>query len=235
MKRILILAILLLAAGIAHAQDITGDWQGTLNAGAAELRLVLHITKAADGSLKATLDSVDQGANGIPVNSVTLKDSKLNLEVQAVNGTYEGKVSADGKTISGTWSQGSSLPLDFKRGALSTKKEHKPAKPSDIDGAWMGSLDLGAAKLRVVFHVVNTEDGLITTMDSPDQGQSGVPTSSTTRDGASLKIELKAIGAVFQGKIAADLQSIDGNFTQLGATHPLLLKKVKDKAALQRD
>src|SRR5579863_3109421 len=67
MKRVLILT-LLLAASFAHTQDIAGDWQGTLSAGGTELRLVLHITKSSDGSLKATLDSIDQpGANGIPV------------------------------------------------------------------------------------------------------------------------------------------------------------------------
>ncbi len=113
MKRILTLLTLTMAATFAHAQDIAGDWQGTLDTGMGQLRLVLHITKAVDNSLKATLDSVDQAANGIPVNSVTLKDSKLNLDVTAVHGTYEGKVSADAKTISGTWSQGKPLPLEF--------------------------------------------------------------------------------------------------------------------------
>ncbi len=236
MKRILIFATLLLSPllGPAHAQDISGDWQGTLSAGGAELRLVLHLTKSADGSLTATLDSVDQNANGIPVNSVTLKESRLNLDIEALHGTYEGKVAADGKSISGTWSQGSSLPLVFKRaGAAALKTEHKPAKPSDIDGAWLGSLDLGAFKLRVVFHIANTEDGLITTMDSPDQGVKGQPTTSTARNGASLKIEIKAVGGEFEGKIAADLQSIDGTFTQLGAPHSLLLKRVKDQADLE--
>ncbi len=78
MKKLLaVSALLFLSAGLAQAQDIAGDWQGTLSAGGAELRLVLHITKAADGSLKATLDSVDQGANGIPVSSISFKDSKL--------------------------------------------------------------------------------------------------------------------------------------------------------------
>ena len=57
-----------------------------------QLRLVLHITKAADGGLTATLDSVDQNANGIPVKSATLKNSKLNLDVEAVHGTYDGTV-----------------------------------------------------------------------------------------------------------------------------------------------
>lgn len=235
MKRISILMVLILATGLARAQDIAGDWQGTLNAGGAELRLVLHITKASDSTFKATLDSIDQpGANGIPVNSVTLKDSKLSLDVAAVHGTYEGKVAADAKTITGTWTQGAALPLEFKRATAPIKTEHKPAKPSDIDGAWMGSLDTGAIQLRVVFHIVNTEDGLTATMDSPDQGQNGLPTTSVTRDGATLKIEAKGIGGVFEGKIAADLSSIDGKWSQGGATMPLVLKRVKDQAELER-
>ena len=96
MKRILIFAVLVISASLARAQDIAGDWQGTLSVSGAELRLVLHITQVPDHTLKATLDSIDQpGANGIPVNSITLRDSKLNLDVEIVHGTYEGKVAAD--------------------------------------------------------------------------------------------------------------------------------------------
>ena len=232
MKQLITLATLFfLAASALHAQDITGDWQGTLSAGGAELRLVLHINKAADGSLTATLDSIDQaGANGIPVTSITFKNSQLNLAIDFLHGTYEGNVAPDGSKITGTWSQGSALPLEFKRTTAAIKVEHKPAKPSDIDGYWMGTLDLGAFKLRVVFNLVNTEDGLIATLDSPDQGVKGQPTTSVTRDGAKLKIVAKAIGGDFEGTISADLSSIDGTFTQLGSPHALLLKRVKDQA-----
>ena len=234
MKRSRILPILiLLAASLASAQDVTGDWQGTLSAGGAELRLVLHITKSADGTLKATLDSVDQNANGIPVSSTSLKDSKLSLVISAVHGSYEGTLAPDGKSISGTWTQNSSLPLKFVRQTVPLKTEHKPAKPSDIDGAWIGSLELGAVTLRVVFHIVNTEDGLTATMDSPDQNAKGLPTSSVTRDGANLTIEAKSIGALYQGKIAADLASIDGTFTQMAAPHPLVLRRVKNESELE--
>lgn len=241
MQRRFALSILLTAtvffaffnATAAPAQDITGDWQGTLSAGGMELRLVLHVNKSADGALKATLDSIDQGANGIPVSAITLKDSKLHLGVDAVHGTYDGTVAADAKSISGTWTQGQDLPLEFKRATAPIKTEHKPAKPSDIDGTWMGTLEVGAVKLRVVFHIVNTEDGLIATMDSPDQNVKGMPTTAVTRAGASLKIEAKAINAVYDGKIAADLATIDGTFTQMGDSHPLLLKRVKDQAELE--
>jgi hypothetical protein len=233
MKRITILILLTLAAALAHAQDISGDWQGTLSAGGQELRLVLHVTKAADGALKATLDRVDQGANGIPVSSIALKSNKLSLGIDAVHGTYEGTVAADAKTISGTWSQGTALPLDFKRGTTPIKTEHKPAKPTDIDGAWSGTLDTGSAKLRVVFHIANTEDGLIATMDSLDQNVKGTPMTSATRDGASLKIEAKQIRGSFSGKISPDLSTIDGTWSQGGAELPLVLKRSKDQAEVE--
>jgi uncharacterized protein len=234
MKSILIFLVLLISSDRSQAQDIAGDWQGTLSAGGAELRLVLHIVKAPDSNLKATLDSIDQpGANGIPVNSITLKDSKLSLDQATIHGTYEGKVAPDVNTISGTWTQTQSLPLEFKRANAPIKTEYKPAKPSDIDGAWMGSVDFGTVKRRVVFHIINTEDGLTATLDSPDQGQKGLPATSVTRDGVNLKIEAKAIGAIFEGKIAADLSSVDGTLTQMGSPHPLLLKRVKDQAELE--
>ena len=233
MKRAFVSLVFLLAACFAYSQDIAGDWQGTLNTGMGELRLVLHISKAADGTLKATLDSIDQpGGNGIPVQSITLKESRLTLDVAAVHGTYDGKVSGDAKTISGTWTQGQALPLEFKRATAPAKTEHKAAKPTDVDGTWLGTLDLGAARLRVVFHIVNTEDGLVATMDSPDQNAKDIPMTSCKRDGANLKIEARSLNGVFEGRIAADLQSIDGTFTQMGAPHPLLLKRLKDQAEL---
>ncbi len=235
LKKMFALFIMAAATSVlANAQDITGDWQGTLSAGGAELRLVLHITKAPGNTLKATLDSIDQpGANGIPVNSITLNDPKLSLDVTVVHGTYEGKVAVDGNTITGTWTQAAPLPLEFKRAAAPVKTEDKPAKPSDIDGTWMGTIDTGVLKLRVVFHILTAGNGLSATMDSLDQGMKGLPTTSVTRDGSSLKIEAKSIAGVFEGKIAADLSSIDGKWSQGGGTMPLVLKPVKDLAELE--
>ena len=91
-KTFFALTLAILTASFARAQNITGDWQGTLKAGPAELRLVLHIAQNADGTYHATLDSIDQASYGLPVSSMSLKDSKLNFTVDVVHGTYEGKV-----------------------------------------------------------------------------------------------------------------------------------------------
>jgi pimeloyl-ACP methyl ester carboxylesterase len=229
----MVLTFITVTTGLSFAQDIVGDWNGKLTIGQAELRLVLHITKAADGSLKATLDSIDQGTSGIPVSAVTLKDSKLDLTVDAVHGTYSGKVNADASEIDGTWTQGGSLELNFHRGVIAMKPVAKPAKPSDIDGDWLGTLDTGMGKLRLVLHIVNTEEGLTATMDSLDQGANGLSVNSITRTGPELKFDMKSIGGNYDGTIAADLGTISGTWTQMGKSFPLALKPLKNKSELE--
>jgi len=221
-------AVMLLAVNL-RAQDITGDWRGILKTGGPELRLALHVTKGEKGELKATMESLDQGAT-LPVSSITLQDSTLKFTVDSVHGTYEGKVNLDASSIAGTWSQGQALPLEFQRGVFKTPKA---GKPSDIDGTWLGTLDFGGTKLRIVFHILNTDDGLTATADSPDQGAKGMPVT-VTRDGSSIKFDLKGATATFEGKIAADLKSISGTFSQGGGQVPLVLSPVKDAAQLER-
>ncbi len=212
--RSLISKFLLLSASLTTmlaAQDITGDWLGTLKTPGPELRIALHVTKAADGTTAIVFESVDQGAS-LPASSVTLKDATLKFAVDAAHGSYEGKVSSDASAITGIWTQGGTLPLDFHRGAI---KKPKAAKPSDIDGAWSGILDAGSAKLHLIYHIVNTDLGLTATIDIPEQNAKGLPVT-VTRDGASLKLDLKMAGALFDGKISNDLKSISGTFTQNG-------------------
>lgn len=212
----------------AQAQ-IAGDWLGMLYVGGAQLHLALHITAAQDGRLSATLDSIDQGANGIPVSAITLKDSKLSLTVDAVHGTYEGTVNKDAMEIDGTRTQGQPLKLDFKRAPAKAA----PSAPSDIDGSWLGTLNTGAFKLRLVFKIVNSQDGLAAQVESPDQGPGSIFVTSVKRDGNSLTIIINALQATFEGKIAADLNSIEGTFTQRGQPLPLTLKRIKDQSAVE--
>lgn len=217
---------------LTHAQSqLAGDWQGTLNAGGVQLHLVLHIAAAKDGVLTATLDSTDQDALGIPVSAIALKGAAFSLSVDAVHGTYAGIVNKDSTEIEGTWTQGQPLPLTFKRAATQAAQS---VPPSDVDGAWMGTLELGAAHLRVVFKLANTAAGLSARLQSPDQSPVWISASSVKRQADSLTIEIAKIDAVFAGKIASDRNSIEGAFTQMGTKTPLVLRRVKDESELQR-
>jgi hypothetical protein len=215
------------AGGAASAAQpsVAGDWAGTLSAGPAQLRLLLHIKAAADGTLNGTLDSIDQGANGIPIKSVTLKDGKLSLDVEAVHGTYEGTVNKDASGISGTWTQGQPLELNFKRAEPQTAAP-KAAAPTEIDGTWTGKLETPAATLTINLKIANMDTGLTAELQSPDQSANWAPANSITRDGDKISVRFNAFDATYDGKISADRSTIDGNFTQRGNELPLVLKKI---------
>jgi uncharacterized protein len=198
----------------ARAQEITGAWQGTLKpAPDAQLHLLVHISKTNDGGLKATMDSIDQGATGIAISAIAFKDSSLTFASDEIHGKYEGKMKADAATIEGTWTQGQPFPLTLTRAV----------KPSDMDGAWEGVLDVGQ-KLRLVLHVTTTKEGLEGTLESPDQGASGLA-ATVKRDGGSLSFEVAMIGAKYQGTIEKDRSAINGTFSQSGGEFPLALKR----------
>lgn len=102
-------------AAPAANRSIAGDWNGELNAQGTKLRVALHIKKNPDGTLTATLDSLDQGANGIPVSTVSQNGNDVKLELSSLSASYQGKLNAAGTEITGEWKQGGTLPLVFKR------------------------------------------------------------------------------------------------------------------------
>jgi hypothetical protein len=113
-------------------QGLAGAWQGSLQPGVVELRLVFKVSEAPDGKLKGTMDSLDQSAKDIPVSSITFDKPAVRLELERVGGKFEGKLSADGSEIEGTWTQGGkALPLVLKRLAKAPElsRPQEPKRP----------------------------------------------------------------------------------------------------------
>ncbi|MEK6397453.1 MAG: TIGR03435 family protein [Terriglobus sp.] len=114
--------------------DIADTWQGTLHAG-KDFRTVVKIAKAADGKLTSQFYSIDQNGR-FPVASTMFLDGEVTLKVDAIGGVYNGKLSPDGNTITGTWTQGDHpLPLILVRATKETAwaipEPPKPVPPMD--------------------------------------------------------------------------------------------------------
>lgn len=123
-------------APAAGSPSIQGTWQGTLHVpNGPQLRTVIKIAKGDDGKLSSTFYSIDQGGGGLVATSTTFQDGVLKITLQRVNLTYTGKMSADGKSISGEATQGSPLPLVLERATAATEWTiPEPPKPvPDMD------------------------------------------------------------------------------------------------------
>ncbi|GHT11493.1 alpha/beta hydrolase [Bacteroidia bacterium] len=97
----------------------------------------------------------------------------------------------------------------------------------DITGQWNGVLKVQGTQLRLVFHITKTDAGYSATLDSPDQGVKGIPTTSTTVEtghAPSLKIVIPSIGAGYEGALENDT-IITGTFKQMGQSFPLNLSR----------
>ena len=95
-----------------------------------------------------------------------------------------------------------------------------------FSGKWEGTLDLGMAKLRVVFDLHELADGsLSATLDSPDQGVTGIPCEAKRLPGYyKLEIKVPSINACYTGAIDETRgHTIVGTFTQNGYELPLEL------------
>ncbi|MEJ2110247.1 MAG: alpha/beta fold hydrolase [Acidobacteriota bacterium] len=109
-----------------------------------------------------------------------------------------------------------------------------PVLGQDITGDWLGILDPGTIKLRIVFHITNAPDGLEATLDSPDQNARGIPITTVSQNGSQVLLEIKSLSASYKGTVNPVMTSIDGTFTQGGASFPLVLNRIEDTSALER-
>jgi hypothetical protein len=108
--------VLLLPVFCALAQEspLAGDWIGTLDVPGTRSRLVLHVTRLGDGTLKGTLDSPVEGVKGAALDEIRLDFNLVRFRCKVVNMSYLGKLTGD--VITGTLKQrGFALKLVFER------------------------------------------------------------------------------------------------------------------------
>src|ERR1041384_324432 len=122
--------LIITVAAQVPRHNVEGNWLGALEAG-VKLRIVLKIQKSGT-SYTAKFDSLDQGANDLPIDSITLDGNKLTFSAEKLDINYEGTLNEAGNEITGTFKQGTnSFPLVFKRTAeaLKLNRPQDPKKP----------------------------------------------------------------------------------------------------------
>ena len=132
-KTILLVCVLLISitsSAWGNTQDILGSWMGTLRVGDVELRIAYTIEVNQDGSLSATLHSLDEVVYDIPVNEILYEDNQLTLICEAAQSTYEGLLVSGRSSVhfDGQWLQaGQALDLDLRP----VEEVPRPNRPQD--------------------------------------------------------------------------------------------------------
>lgn len=236
MKAIFLRALLLgwgLLGSLAIAQSdpavfpLTGDWEGVLTYQGAVHHLVLHLNTTPEGKMTVLLDDLDLKLTGEPAVGGSFDGSHLTLrffywkpnkdgDFEYKVASYEATVNATNDAMTGAWAQEGSWPLNLKR-VTWTERVPKPAPPTIFDGDWSGvEYEKRGITLRFIFHLRNTEDGLMALLDCPDEHFKGARASKVTYDQQSRRITITVLWSVFAGQMSADGKALDTSMSEPG-------------------
>jgi hypothetical protein len=96
-----------------------------------------------------------------------------------------------------------------------------------VVGDWQGSIETGKGSLKVVIHIAASKDETFTaTLDSPDQGATGIPMNLITYKEPDLHFEIERLACIYDGKISSDGSEITGLFKQGSGSASLAFKRV---------
>jgi hypothetical protein len=232
MKMYFAVLILLLPSLAAAAANPAGLWEGTLKTPDGDLGFVFNLHLDGDQWV-AEMDAPAQGISGLPLDKVKVDGSAISFSISAPGDPqYAGKLSEDGKTISGNFTQGgSSLPLDLKWKSEPRAVTKAPVNTGEVqvlEGVWEGALDINGTPLHLRLNFTKNVDGSIAgTLDSPDQKVTGLRIESISRTADSIKLDVKTIGGSYQGTLNKDASTLTGTWTQMGNNLPLSLQRKK--------
>lgn len=96
-----------------------------------------------------------------------------------------------------------------------------------ITGDWYGTLAIGPSQLALVLHVERAGDGYVTVMDSPDQGASDIPTTSTSFDGSVYMVVADNMAMTYTATLRDG--ELEGTFTQGTLSLPLTFTRNREE------
>lgn len=128
MKKAVFFVMAILSSFIMVGQEISGQWNGVIKLPGQQFRVVFNISKTETG-YASTMDSPDQGVNGIPFTKTSFENSIVKLEIPSALIVYEGMLNKDDNIVGNFVQRGQSFPLNLSKGRTEEKAVLRPQEP----------------------------------------------------------------------------------------------------------
>ena len=219
--RTAVLSIFFLASSL-FAQS--GHWEGTIQAAERTINIEFDLTKTG-----GTFTLPARNLKALPLANVAMNGTAVTFEIKGEGGgVFNGTLSADGKTIEGTFAmrgpQSIEMPFTLKRTGdariAATPKSAPIAR--DLEGKWTGTLEVDGKQKQIGLALSNHSDGF-STGSLTSEGME-IAIDAIVQKGRDLTLELKNVGGSYAGTLKDD-GTIAGTWTQGTLSLPLTLTR----------
>ena len=235
MRLAIALLTLVLVPVSAPAQtvvDPSGHWEGTIQAPQMETAIEIDLARDGAGALIGTFGQPGERLTGLPLSDFALDGTAIRFQIKGKAGerAFDGKLSADGKSITGSFTmQGFPMPFTLTRtgDAKIATVAGGPQLGNDLVGSWDGTLDVRGTLVRLTLTMANRPDGTsAASIVNVDQGLE-IPVSAITQAGSSVTLEVKSISGSYTGAVNTAGTELVGTFIQGAGSAPLTFRRIQ--------
>jgi len=219
-----------LATLSAQAMDPSGHWEGSLEAPGMEVKIEIDLATNGQGELTGTFSKPAEKLKGLPLSDIAIEHQSVRFQIKGAprERVFEGDLSADGKSISGIYSQ-SGYTIPFSLTLMGEARIEAPAKNAAIgkefEGVWNGTLEADGKQLHAILTLSNQADGTsIASLVSVDEGLD-IPITTITQRASSLTLDLKAVGGFYSASLNPAGTELTGTYTQGSLALPLTFSR----------
>jgi hypothetical protein len=210
--------------------DPTGHWEGFVKIPDSQIAVAIDLARDDAGKLIGEMAQPDENLKGLQLGDFSTEGDSVRFQVKGKAGerVFAGKISADGKTLAGEFTQGGyQMPFVLTR----TGEAHLEARPKiaaidkALEGSWRATLNSHGTDVRLVLTIANQPDGSATASILNEADGLELPVTAITQQAANLTLEIKAIGGSYTAEINKDRTELVGTFSEPGKTAPLTFQR----------
>lgn len=205
-------------------KEFEGSWHAILQPGDSQIRMLLKLSRAADGTASGVIVNVDQANREVPISNIQIKDKTLDFDIRAVSVHYHGAIATPPNAIGGTWGQMQrTAPLTFERGPFPPNS----TLSKSFEGTWKVTMDGGETnKIVLALKLARAADGTATgSLRNVSEAGKELPVTDIKLKDKSVAFTVQGLGATFTGTLNAAGTEFAGNWIMAGTALPVTFKR----------
>jgi uncharacterized protein len=211
-----------------------GHWEGTIQLPDREIQVTVDLVKGENGAWAGTFNQSTLSVRDLPLTEIQADDkrAKFRLVAGASSPDFDCRLEGPTEMKCAITTPEGSITAGLKRTgeAKANLVKASPAVSAELQGNWEGAVETPNGPFRIAVHFKNQPDKTVTaTLDSLDQGSTGLPLSDVVQKGLAVEFQLRLVSGAFKGALNQEGTQLTGDWSQSGASMPLTLKKAAPK------